>query len=106
MQAVVSNHARCIAMSTQNIWQPLNWFSDMWSRGIGWKKIAVDASQCPRITKEFLAEQLSELGTLAFEAEFYCSMQTQAVGAMFPQREIERAIDTSVAPLFRVTSPQ
>ena len=34
-QAVVSNHARCIAMSTQNIWQPLNWFSDMWSRGIG-----------------------------------------------------------------------
>ena len=40
------------------------WFYEQWHSGNdSWRRFRVPATDCPRISKEFLAEQLRELGT-------------------------------------------
>jgi hypothetical protein len=45
-------------------------FFKSWVEGEGWEKVRVSANQCPRLSKEFLAEQLSDLGPQMFKQEF------------------------------------
>jgi hypothetical protein len=99
-QAVVAG-ARCIAMSTPDGMD--NFFADRW-HGIGWKRIKITADQCPRISREFLAEQLSELGPMAFRQEFYGDFMVYSSGTMFSPQLIQAALDdATVTPLFAPT---
>ncbi len=67
MQATVSN-PRVLALSTPN--GRRGYFFEQWHNGEGWKKISVAAKDCPRISKEYLAEQLKEMGQTRYSQEF------------------------------------
>src|SRR5262249_5363055 len=56
-----SKDGRFLALSTPA--GTAGWFFERWHDGDpSWLRVKVPASECPRISKEFLAEQLRELG--------------------------------------------
>jgi phage terminase large subunit-like protein len=44
-------------------------FFQTWERGEGWLRIRIPASQCPRISAEFLEQERRELGPMLFSQE-------------------------------------
>lgn len=76
------------------------WFYEAWTKGEGWHRVRVPASDCPRISKEFLAEELKELGPARFSEE-YDLVFRDAEEAIFPVALIERAFTKEVQPLWR-----
>jgi hypothetical protein len=78
------------------------WFFDTWSdpqRLARFRWWRVTAAMCPRITREFLAEERLELGERWFRQEWYCSFE-DAVDAVFSADIIAAARDEQVRPLF------
>lgn len=51
-------------------------FYETWENGEGWTRIKIGADQCPRLSKEFLAEQLRELGPLKYRQDSASSSST------------------------------
>jgi hypothetical protein len=64
-----------------------------------WNRVMITADQCPRITPEFLAEELETLGERWFRQEYFLSF-VDSVDGYFSDAEIERAISADVKPLF------
>lgn len=75
-------------------------FFDLWHNADPiWTRVRVPASECPRISKEFLAEELKALGPMRFSEEYelqFVDDDTQA----FPSGVIERAFTKDVMPLW------
>lgn len=60
-----------IALSTP--WGRRGWFFDAWEHGgATWHRVRVPATDCPRITPEFLAEQRATLGDWITDQEYGC----------------------------------
>jgi hypothetical protein len=67
------------------------WFSDRWhDGGDDWRRIRVPATDCPRISKEFLEVERRSLGERWFKQEYLCSFE-DAVGQFFSNSDIESA---------------
>ena len=99
MQAIAKG-ARVLGMSTPDGMG--NYFANQWHNGIGWKRLKVTADNVTRISKEFLTEQLAELGPQMFEQEFRGSFLAYSTGQLFPTQLVEAAFaDASVTPLFK-----
>ena len=60
----------------------------------------VAASDCPRISKEFLAEELHELGAMRFSEEYELEFR-DADEAVFPFAVIAAAFTSEVQPLWQ-----
>jgi hypothetical protein len=75
------------------------WFWEEWERGAGWERTQVRAAQCPRIPPEFLAAERLALGERWYAQEYDTSFE-EAVGAVFTQEAISRAVSGAVAPLW------
>jgi Terminase large subunit, T4likevirus-type, N-terminal len=75
-------------------------FYRAWTEGEGWERVKVAADQCPRLTAEFLREQLRELGPQMFKQEFGLEFVSD-IEAMFPTAIIERAFTHDVRPLWQ-----
>lgn len=73
-------------------------FYDAWTRATGWERYEIPASQCPRITVEFLEEERQELGEQWFAQE-YCCQFVATDDAMFSEDEIARAFTGDVPAL-------
>jgi hypothetical protein len=66
----VSN-GRLIALSTP--WGARGWWWKAWEEGADdWQRVRIPASECPRISPEFLEEERRALGELAFRSEYLC----------------------------------
>lgn len=63
-------------------------FYRAWSKEGWWRKFTVTASQCPRISAEFLARERLRLGPL-YDQEYECEFLS-APGALFDASDIER----------------
>jgi hypothetical protein len=75
------------------------WFFQSWHGDSDWQRIRVAASNCPRISKEFLADELKELGPQRFSEEYeLCFLDNDE--AVFPQAVIAAAFTTEVQPLW------
>lgn len=74
-------------------------FYRAWSEGEGWTRIRVPASECPRLTKEFLDEERHELGEMRF-AEEYLLAFNEPDEAVFPTHIIDAAFTHQVVPLW------
>jgi hypothetical protein len=74
-------------------------FFRAWSQGEGWTRVRVPASECPRLSPEFLAEERRELGAMRF-AEEYCLEFLEADESVFPTHIIERAFTQEVRALW------
>jgi hypothetical protein len=81
-------------------------FYQEWTEGQGWEKVKVVASECPRISKEFLEEERRTMPTLWFDSEYNC-LFVDTVDQVFSTADIEAAISDEVQPLFlEATWPQ
>lgn len=65
-------------------------FYRAWTEGEGWTRVRVPASECPRLSKEFLDEEKRELGPLAYSQEYELEFVDDAM-CVFPAELIDRA---------------
>jgi hypothetical protein len=94
---LATSRGRLIGLSTPR--GRRGWFSDKWhDTGSDWRKIRIQATQCPRIDPEFLASERRSLGELWYKQEYECSFE-DAVGQVFSDKDIEAALSDE-SPLF------
>jgi hypothetical protein len=75
-------------------------FYEAWENGgDSWDRIMVTASDCPRITPAFLAEEKQTMPAMWFAAEYLCEF-TDTIDMVFSSEDIANAISDSVQPLF------
>jgi hypothetical protein len=91
------SQGKLIALSTP--FGQRGWFYEAWRSDEEWERIRVTAEECPRITKEFLAEEKRALGERWFLQEYCCSFQ-DSIDAVFSAADIEAAMSGDVQPLF------
>jgi hypothetical protein len=90
------NKGRMVALSTA--FAKSGWFYEGWHNG-DYKRLKVKATECPRIPKEFLAQERRTLGKRWFEMEYEGEFQ-DAIGALFATDDIRAMRDYSVETLF------
>jgi len=73
------------------------WFYNSWTNGKGWYKVKVTADSCPRITKGFLEEELSEIGQWWVNQEYYCKF-VDSEDQLFGHDLLMSAITETVNP--------
>jgi hypothetical protein len=74
-------------------------FHQEWTEGEGWERYEVPATDCPRISPEFLEEERRSLGPWHFAQEYECRfMETD--DSVFNYDVVDRAVSPEVAPLF------
>jgi hypothetical protein len=84
-------------MSTPN--GKRGFFYEVWEHGGDkWARIGVPATECPRIPKEFLEEERSQLGASWFRQEYLCEFVDNGQ-AIFGRELVESALDDDVEPL-------
>ena len=74
-------------------------FFDEWTGGLGWERYEVPASQCPRISEEFLEEERASLPPFIFRQEYECSFE-ETEDQVFTTDMIDLAVTDEVKPLF------
>jgi hypothetical protein len=75
-------------------------FYERWSQSNDWEKVKVTVDQCPRITQEFLDEELRELGPQKFAQEYLLEFLDDDA-AVFPLAVIQAAFAShDVVPLW------
>jgi len=68
MMATSKGGGRLIALTTPA--GKRGWFFEAWTGAEDWTRVRVSADDCPRISKEFLAEELRSLGAQRFSEEY------------------------------------
>jgi hypothetical protein len=76
-------------------------FYQEWEGGRAWQRVKITAAQCPRISREFLAEERDALGERFFAQEYGCEFR-DAIDAVFAHDVVMGAVCGAVAPLFGV----
>src|SRR5829696_5367438 len=76
-------------------------FYEEWISSHGWERYRVPASQCPRMSEEFLAEERADLPPFIFDQEYNCVF-TETEDQVFSADLVDRAVTEDVQPLFSV----
>lgn len=79
------------------------WFYEAWQHGDGWERIEVKGRDCPRIPKEFLDEELKDLGPMRFAQEYECEFIDSETN-VFATDLIEAALVDDFTPFFALSS--
>jgi hypothetical protein len=74
-------------------------FYTEWIGGNRWERIMVKATECNRISKEFLDEERVAMGDLFFEREYGCVF-SEATDAVFRDVDIQNALSDDLEPFF------
>ncbi len=74
-------------------------FHAEWTSGEGWERIEVPASECPRITSEFLEAERRAMGEWFYRQE-YCCQFSDATDSVFASEDIDNLTSPDVTPLF------
>jgi hypothetical protein len=74
-------------------------FYELWTGGQGWERFQVMATECPRITSEFLEEERRDLPPFIFRQEYEISFE-ETEDQVFTTDLIDRAVTDEVQPLF------
>jgi Terminase large subunit, T4likevirus-type, N-terminal len=85
----VSGNGRLVLLSTPN-GRRGNFF-EIWTGGEGWERVKIVGKECPRITAEFLENELQELGPQLFSQE-YEGQFIDADASAFSSELIEMAL--------------
>ena len=95
---LIINDGAFIAMSTP--YGKRGHFFEEWTNGGDeWKKIAITAEMCPRITPEKLEQQRRSLGDMFFRQEYLCEF-VETEDSSFNYDLVQRAFSEAVQPLF------
>lgn len=90
------SRGRLLALSTP--FGKRGWFFDEWSNGMGWQKHMIKATDCPRISPEFLEEEQKSMPRAVFQSEYFCEF-TETEDSVFGYDEVMGAISADVEPL-------
>ena len=74
-------------------------FYEEWADGPGWERVTGPATECARISAEFLEEERRAQGEKSFAQEFLCEF-TDNGQTMFPRDLVESVMRDDVEPLF------
>jgi hypothetical protein len=75
-------------------------FFDTWqSGGDAWERISVPATDCPRISPDFLKQELASMSEWRYRQEYLCEF-VETVDQIFSYDVIRGAFDPAVKPLF------
>ncbi len=75
-------------------------FFEDWSQGGGaWERVEVKATECPRISPQFLADERAAIGDWWFRQEYLCEF-VETVNQVFNYDHVMAAVTASVKPLF------
>jgi Terminase large subunit, T4likevirus-type, N-terminal len=88
---------RILALSTPN--GQRGWFHREWTDGRDWSRTRITASNCPRISASFLAEERRTMSAAAYASEYDCEF-TDAIDSVFFYAHIRAAIDPDLDPLY------
>jgi hypothetical protein len=91
------SRGRLVAMSTP--WGRRGFFYEAWTGTAPWERIKITATQCPRISPQFLAEERVALGLSFFEQEYYGQFNDM-VGAVFGSADIQAAFSGLTKPFW------
>jgi len=76
------------------------WWHREWTEGGDtWRRFEVPATDCPRISPEFLEEERRSLGPLFYASEYECRF-VDTVDAVFGAEDIRAALTNDLQPLF------
>jgi hypothetical protein len=90
---LATSQGRLIALSTPA--GKRGFFYEAWHGDESWHRVRVPASECPRITKQFLDEELRELGPQRFAEEYnleFIEDGDQVIRTEFFERAISREV--------------
>jgi hypothetical protein len=73
-------------------------FFEEWEKGSEWVRISIPASDCPRISQEWLAQEKISIGEWWFQQEYGCQF-VETEDQFFSHDEIMRAINDEIIPL-------
>lgn len=93
MLAVSRGHL--VALSTP--FGKRGWYFNAWTGKGRWEKVKITADECPRIAKEFLAEERLELGERFWRQEYFCSFEDSIMG-VFDADDIKAMFSDDVVP--------
>jgi hypothetical protein len=94
---------RLILMSTPR--GRVGHFYEAWEKGGDeWQRTAIKATECPRISAEFLAKERKNLGEWFFRQEYMCEF-VETSEQLFRLDDISRSITDKVKPLFPPARP-
>lgn len=79
-------------------------FYETWIEQEGWLKIQVPASECPRLTREFLQEERQAMGQAWFSQEYLNSFEEVDDMTVFDYDLVQKALDPSIKPLIEVSA--
>jgi hypothetical protein len=92
------SRGRLVLMSTPA--GKLGHFYEIWHEGgPDWERIGLPATQCPRISAEFLEAEKKVMGPLLFDQEYFCKFHDSAMN-VFSMDLVERAISNDFELLF------
>jgi len=75
-------------------------FWEEWTKGGDlWERVAVPATECPRIMASFLEEERRSLGDRWFRQEYLCEF-LESEDVLFRREMVEKAFSTDIKPLF------
>ncbi len=74
-------------------------FYEEWTGDAEWERYEVPASECPRITPEFLEEERRTLPRRVYRQEYECSFE-DTDDQVFSHEDVQAAISSEVTPLF------
>src|SRR5215471_6300177 len=80
------------------------WFYDQWMRGVGWQRISIKSTDCPRIAPEFLQQEREALGPMLFGQEYLCEFHDE-VGAAFLTELLDLAFVNTFEPFLPRPEP-
>ena len=90
------SHGKLACLSTP--WGKRGWFFEEW-RGAGpWHRVRVPATDCPRISQEFLAEERASLGDYFWSQEYMLEFR-DTMDSFFRQEDIDAMFDNTLTPL-------
>lgn len=74
-------------------------FHHEWTEGEGWERYEVPATECPRISEEFLDEEQRTLPARVYRQEYECSFE-ETDDQVFSYEDVQAAMSEDVTPLF------
>lgn len=94
---LATSNGRLIALTTPA--GKRGWFYEAWIGDADWHRVRITPDMCPRITPEFLAEELKALGPERYSEEYGLEFRDNDE-AVFPVGVIEKAFSSEVQPLW------
>lgn len=74
------------------------WFWEAWNGPEDWERVRVPASECPRISADFLEQERRGLGEWWFQQEYCCEF-LDATNQLFSYGDVMGAVTPTVRPL-------